>query len=230
LPGALELVREVQELVVPPVHEFAENKPPHKFCTSPKLQPHTVASLFFGCNELMNRDPTPKGTAALVNPKNSLLFKPDLFGLFFFFLISRIHNSPPDAEFCLIPKTGDAQSQEKNPVARKVIRKVDVPHFRKSINMLSTGWNAVPIALRQRTTSLNERKKERAPTSLVTEHILHRDYCPSSKKLVEPTVSDALPGALVFQPVSQILKGFNSHLHFSISTRKSFYRSKHYSI
>jgi hypothetical protein len=78
----------VQEL--PSVHECAENAPPHEFGAIPQVQPHTVASLFFGCNELMSRDPTPKGTAALVNPKNSLLFRPDLFGLFFFLLSESI--------------------------------------------------------------------------------------------------------------------------------------------
>ncbi len=67
---------------------------------------------------------------------------------------------------------------------------------------------------------------------VVTEHILHRDYCPHCKKLVEPTVPDALPGATVGNhllvlsahwhyglgmPVSQIVTVLNSHLHFPVS-------------
>jgi transposase len=67
---------------------------------------------------------------------------------------------------------------------------------------------------------------------VVTEHILHRDECPHCKKLVEPTVPDALPGATVGNhllvlsahwhyglgmPVSQIVTVLNSHLHFPVS-------------
>src|SRR5574337_859822 len=32
---------------------------------------------------------------------------------------------------------------------------------------------------------------------VVTEHTLHRDYCPTCKKHVEPVVPDALPGAML---------------------------------
>ena len=33
------------------------------------------------------------------------------------------------------------------------------------------------------------------PTSLVTEHTIHRDWCPCCRQQVEPKVPDALPGA-----------------------------------
>lgn len=67
----------------------------------------------------------------------------------------------------------------------------------------------------------------------VTEHIIHRDWCPKCKKRVEPTVPDALPGATLGNRVlvlsawlhyalgntlSQIVDVFNFHLHMKIST------------
>ena len=76
---------------------------------------------------------------------------------------------------------------------------------------------------------------EDLPTDIqpvVTEHVIHRDYCPSCQKLVEPKVPDALPGATIGHrlrtrsahwhyglgmPVSQIVAGLNSHLHFQVS-------------
>jgi transposase len=67
---------------------------------------------------------------------------------------------------------------------------------------------------------------------VVTEHTIHRDYCPSCQKQVEPTVSDALPGSTIGNRVlvltawlhyglgvtlSQIIDVFNFHLHFKLS-------------
>ncbi len=67
---------------------------------------------------------------------------------------------------------------------------------------------------------------------VVTEHIIHRDYCPHCKKLVEPKVSDALPGAIIGNrllalsahwhyglgmTVSQIVEVLNFHLHCPVS-------------
>jgi transposase len=67
---------------------------------------------------------------------------------------------------------------------------------------------------------------------VVTEHTIHRDYCPSCKKQVEPTVPDALPGSTIGNRVlvltawlhyglgvtlSQIIDVFNFHLHFKLS-------------
>jgi len=67
---------------------------------------------------------------------------------------------------------------------------------------------------------------------VVTEHTIHRDYCPCCKKLVEPKVPDALPGSTIGNrlltlsaqwhyglgmPVSQISEVLNSHLHFQVS-------------
>ncbi len=67
---------------------------------------------------------------------------------------------------------------------------------------------------------------------VVTEHTIHRDYCPACKKQVEPTVPDALPGSTIGNRVlvltawlhyglgvtlSQIIDVFNFHLHFKLS-------------
>jgi hypothetical protein len=39
-------------------------------------------------------------------------------------------------------------------------------------------------------------------TPVVTEHTVHRDYCPSCKKHVEPVVADAMPNATLASAVS----------------------------
>jgi transposase len=67
---------------------------------------------------------------------------------------------------------------------------------------------------------------------VVTEHTIHRDWCPQCKKRVEPTVPDALPGSTLGHHVlvlsawlhyalgntiSQIVEVFNHHLHFKLS-------------
>ena len=66
----------------------------------------------------------------------------------------------------------------------------------------------------------------------VTEHTIHRDWCPQCEKLVEPVVSDALPGSTLGNRVlvlsawlhyalgntlSQIVEVFNFHLQMKIT-------------
>ena len=66
----------------------------------------------------------------------------------------------------------------------------------------------------------------------VTEHTIHRDWCPNCQKRVEPTVPDALPGAALGNRVlvlaawlhyalgntlSQIVEVFNFHLQLKIT-------------
>ena len=66
----------------------------------------------------------------------------------------------------------------------------------------------------------------------ITEHVIHRDYCPSCKKQVEPKVESALPKAtlgnrvliltaywhyLLGMTISQIRDTLNYHLHFQIT-------------
>jgi transposase len=76
----------------------------------------------------------------------------------------------------------------------------------------------------------------------VTEHTIHRDWCPNCQKQVEPKVSDALPGATLGNRVlvlaawlhyalantlSQITEVFNFHLQLKISAGglvQMFYR------
>jgi transposase len=67
---------------------------------------------------------------------------------------------------------------------------------------------------------------------VVTEHTIHRDWCPHCKKLVEPRVPDALPGSQIGnrvlalsgwlhyglgQTLDHITEVFNSHLHFQLT-------------
>lgn len=69
-------------------------------------------------------------------------------------------------------------------------------------------------------------------TPVVTEHTIHRSWCPRCKATVEPTVPDALPGAtiglrvmvmsawlhyLLGTTLAQIIDVFNFHLQFKLS-------------
>ena len=70
-------------------------------------------------------------------------------------------------------------------------------------------------------------------TPVVTEHTIHRSWCPHCKTTVEPTVPDALPGStiglrvvvlsawlhyLLGTTLAQILDVFNFHLQFKLSS------------
>ena len=67
---------------------------------------------------------------------------------------------------------------------------------------------------------------------VVTEHTIHRDWCPHCKKQVEPRVPDALPGAQIGnrvlalsawlhygqgQTLDHLVEVFNCHLHFKLT-------------
>ena len=67
---------------------------------------------------------------------------------------------------------------------------------------------------------------------VVTEHVIHRDWCPRCKKSVEPRVPDALPGSQIGnrvvalsawlhyglgQTLDHIAEVFNCHLHFRVT-------------
>ncbi len=67
---------------------------------------------------------------------------------------------------------------------------------------------------------------------VVTEHVIHRDWCPRCRKSVEPRVPDALPGSQIGnrvvalsgwlhyglgQTLDHIVEVFNCHLHFKLT-------------
>ena len=67
---------------------------------------------------------------------------------------------------------------------------------------------------------------------IVTEHTIHRDWCPHCKKSVEPVVSDALPGSQIGnrvltlsawlhyglgQTIDHVVDVFNHHLQFQVT-------------
>jgi hypothetical protein len=67
---------------------------------------------------------------------------------------------------------------------------------------------------------------------VVTEHVIHRDWCPHCRQHVEPVVPDALPGAMLGhrvvalsawlhyglgQTLSQIVEVFGQHLHLKLT-------------
>src|SRR5439155_19578869 len=83
--------------------------------------------------------------------------------------------------------------------------------------------------------SARQRITEDIPESIqpvVTEHVIHRYWCPQCQKHVEPTVPAALSGStiglrvlvlsawlhyMLGNTLSQILDVFNFHLHFKLS-------------
>jgi transposase len=83
---------------------------------------------------------------------------------------------------------------------------------------------------RQRTRIIEDIPQDITP--IVTEHTVHRDYCPRCRKHVEPVVADALPNATLGHNVvalsswfhyglgvtiSQVRQILNSHLHTEIT-------------
>ena len=87
----------------------------------------------------------------------------------------------------------------------------------------------------KRTSQTRTRYTEDIPagiTPIVTEHTIHRDWCPRCKNPVEPAVPDALPGSTLGNHVlalsawlhyglgntlAQVVEVFNYHLHFPLT-------------
>jgi hypothetical protein len=87
----------------------------------------------------------------------------------------------------------------------------------------------------QRCNQTRTRYTEDIPAGIqpvITEHTIHRDWCPQCKKLVEPRVPEALPGSQIGNRVvvlsswlhyglgnmlSQIVEVLDQHLHFTVT-------------
>jgi transposase len=87
----------------------------------------------------------------------------------------------------------------------------------------------------KRCQSIRRRYTEDIPENIqpvVTEHTIHRDWCPRCRKSVEPCVPDALPGSQIGnrvlalagwlhyglgQTLDHIVEVFNAHLHFPVT-------------
>ena len=67
---------------------------------------------------------------------------------------------------------------------------------------------------RSRTRVIEDIPKQITP--VVTEHTIHRDYCPSCRKHVEPVVPDAMPGATLGHHVVALSSWFHYGLGVSI--------------
>jgi len=67
---------------------------------------------------------------------------------------------------------------------------------------------------RKRTRTIEDIPEEIEP--VVTEHTLHRDYCPKCKKHVEPVVPDAMPGATLGHHVIALTSWFHYGLGITI--------------
>jgi transposase len=73
---------------------------------------------------------------------------------------------------------------------------------------------AVQRCNRSRTRIIEDIPKQITP--VVTEHTIHRDYCPSCKKHVEPVVPDAMPGATLGHHVVALSSWFHYGLGVTI--------------
>jgi len=67
---------------------------------------------------------------------------------------------------------------------------------------------------RKRTRTIEDIPEEIQP--VVTEHTIHRDYCPKCKQHVEPVVSDAMPGATLGHHVIALSSWFHYGLGITI--------------
>ena len=67
---------------------------------------------------------------------------------------------------------------------------------------------------RKRTRTIEDIPEEIQP--VVTEHTIHRDYCPKCKKHVEPVVPDAMPGATLGHHVIALTSWFHYGLGITI--------------
>lgn len=67
---------------------------------------------------------------------------------------------------------------------------------------------------RRRTRTIEDIPEEIEP--VVTEHTIHRDYCPKCKKHVEPVVPDALPGATLGHQVITLTSWFHYGLGITL--------------
>jgi len=67
---------------------------------------------------------------------------------------------------------------------------------------------------RQRTRLIEDIPEEIQP--IVTEHTIHRDYCPRCKKHVEPVVPEAMPGATLGHQVNALTAWFHYGLGITI--------------
>ncbi len=67
---------------------------------------------------------------------------------------------------------------------------------------------------RKRTRTIEDIPEEIQP--VVTEHAIHRDYCPNCKKHVEPVVPDAMPGATLGHHVIALTSWFHYGLGVTI--------------
>ncbi len=120
-------------------------------------------------------------------------------------------------------KAGHAGSRRKTPV------KID-EHEEHRLDACPCCGGKLQRCKRKRTRIIEDIPEEITP--VVTEHTIHRDYCPTCKKHVEPVVPDAMPSATLGHHVVALSSWFHyglgvtigqvrdilgSHLHTEIS-------------
>lgn len=104
-------------------------------------------------------------------------------------------------------KPGHAGSRRKTP------EKID-DHVEHRLNACPCCGGELQRCKRTRTRIIEDIPQEITP--VVTEHTIHRDYCPSCKKHVEPVVPDAMPGATLGHHVVALSSWFHYGLGVSI--------------
>jgi transposase len=104
-------------------------------------------------------------------------------------------------------KPGHAGSRRKAPV------KID-DHVEHRLETCPCCGGELQRCKRTRTRLIEDIPREITP--VVTEHTIHRDYCPSCKKHVEPVVPDAMPNAMLGHHVVALSSWFHYGLGVTI--------------
>jgi transposase len=104
-------------------------------------------------------------------------------------------------------KPGHAGSRRKTP------EKID-EHVEHRLEVCPCCGGELQRCKRTRTRIIEDIPQEIAP--VVTEHTIHRDYCPSCKKHVEPVVPDAMPNATLGHHVVALSSWFHYGLGVTI--------------
>jgi len=113
-------------------------------------------------------------------------------------------------------KQGHAGARRKTPA------KIDA-HVEHRLEVCPCCGGALQQCNRTRTRVIEDIPAEITP--VVTEHTIHRDYCPSCKKHVEPVVPDAMPNATLGHHVMALSSWFHYGLGVTIGQTRDILAS-----
>jgi transposase len=161
-------------------------------------------------------------------------FGPEAVRLFALAMAQRVAELQPAAEGAVSPSTPSGQvpiyqkpatpRRKKKPGAREghagSRRKTPIPmvparRVEHRLEVCPCCQGPLQRCKRSRTRTIEDIPQVIEP--VVTEHTIHRDYCPACKKHVEPVVPDAMPGATLGHHVIALSSWFHYGLGVTIS-------------